>query len=516
MIGLATRVKALAACVLLAGWLSACEHAPDQAFGEPAPVPSPIPVAQVLAAGFATIADRYIEPVSVETVALNGIEGLGALDPGLSVVRREKALELNVGGKTVFHGVLPKSDNAAEWADLTERAWTAGRRHAPGLAAANTEQVYEAVFDAALATLDRHSTYASAEEASTHRTRRYGHDGIGAEFTLDGAIARVTKVNRAGPAAKAGLRAGDWVTHIDAVAVAGLSRPELIDRLGGPAGGWIALTVRRPPARIPERLRMRREHIFGETVATARGHGILYLGVKGFNGGTVGRLWSLLHDAIHGPGAPIKGVILDLRDNPGGLLRPSVRVADLFLDHGPIIATRGRHPDSMRSYQAGGRDVLSALPMVVLIDGGSASAAEIVAAALQDHGRALVIGTASYGKGTVQTVVPLPNNGELSLTWSRLVTPSGRILQGRGVLPTLCTSGVNGGDPSAIARALAGALSRPIRTPREDASRSARGPCPPEIRGTTLEIHMARRVLSDGSLYWALLRPRSAMAQASN
>lgn len=488
MIDSAATAKVFVAIVILAGLITACAHAPEETRSEPASIPSAPSARDVLEAGYATIADRYIERVSIETVAMNGIEGLRTLDPGLTVRRQGNILILSVGGNTILRQALPRPDDAKEWADLTVRTWAAGRENTRGLAAADAEQVYEAVFDASLAALDQFSKYASAKEARANRLRRYGRGGIGVSFELQGGMARVTKVRVRGPAANAGLRAGDWVTHIDEIAVAGLSQSDVSERLGGPAGTWMTLTVRRSPTRVPRRLRVHREHIVSETVAVARGDGIIYVGVKGFNGGTAGRIWSVLHEATQGPSQRVRGVILDLRGNPGGLLHQSVKVADLFLDRGPVIATQGRHPHSIQSYEASGPDILAALPMVVLIDGGSASAAEIVAAALQDRGRALVVGTASYGKDTVQTIVALPNDGELVLTWSRLVTPSGRVLQGRGVVPTICTSGVGEGGIYHLGP-------------------STRVSCPPQTRETSAEIEIARRVLDDWSMYSALIDP---------
>ncbi len=450
---------------------------------------------------------------------MNGIRGLGTLAPGLSVRRNANALTLAVGQRIVLRHSLPDPDSAEAWADLTVRAWTAGRNTAKGLAAADAEQVYEAVFDASLAPLDPFSKYASASEARTNRERRYGQGNVGLGLELRDGGARITKVRDGGPAAKAGLGSGDWLTHIDDTAVSGLSLEEISERLRGPAGSWATLTVKRSLMAAPRFVSLQREHMVEETVATALGNGILYLGIKGFNRATPGRIWSLIDEATHDPGgrlthAPggrLKGVILDLRGNPGGLLHESIKVADLFLDAGPVIATRGRHPDSIQSYEARGRDVLAALPMVVLIDGGSASAAEIVAAALRDRGRALVIGTDSYGKGSVQSVVALPNKGELIVTWSRFVSPSGRVLEGRGISPTICTSGMNGGR---AAPHMASLLSEHLEPPRPRTQVSNRSWCPPQSRGTALEIEIAHRVLSDWPTYSALIDPGTETSQA--
>jgi carboxyl-terminal processing protease len=189
-------------------------------------------------------------------------------------------------------------------------------------------------------------------------------------------------------------------------------------------------------------------------------------------------------------------------------LHQSVRVADLFLDHGRIIATQGRHPESVQSYEARGRDIVAGLPLVVVVDGGSASAAEVVAAALKDRGRAVVVGTTSYGKGTVQTVISLANSGELTLTWSRLITPSGYLLQGHGVLPSICTSGIRGDQDTAVEQAIA------ARSTGLSASASPARACPAERRNDGLELKIARRLLGDRAIYVQALDPTPDVADA--
>ena len=183
--------------------------------------------------------------------------------------------------------------------------------------------------------------------------------------------------------------------------------------------------------------------------------GVVILKVRSFNQDTARSLGAKLEEHHARLGKGLRGLILDLRGNPGGLLKQSVKVADLFLAQGRIVSTRGRHPNSVQYYDAGGRDLMQGLPIVVLVDGKSASAAEIVAAALQDRGRGVVIGTTSFGKGTVQTVIRLPNDGEITLTWSRIMAPSGYRLHGLGVRPTICTSGADAADPGLIAQAVA-------------------------------------------------------------
>jgi carboxyl-terminal processing protease len=229
-----------------------------------------------------------------------------------------------------------------------------------------------------------------------------------------------------------------------------------------------------------------------------------------------------MEDALDSHGEAVTGVVLDLRGNPGGLLKQSITVADLFVTQGDIVNTRGRHPDSHQHYEATGEDIAHGLPIVVLVDGKSASAAEIVAAALQDRRRAVVIGTTSFGKGTVQTVIRLPNDGEVTLTWSRLVAPSGYVLHGLGVFPAICTSGVSEDETGVLARRLEqrGKTVAIMESWRKaglreaDRRRTLRAACPAQRRHETLDIEVARRLLDDPALYLRALDVSAATATA--
>ncbi len=454
----------------------------------------------VFEAGYTSIADRYIEPVSMETLAIEGIRGLAVLDPSVTMRRNDDEILLFVMGREIARYPTPSADDVDGWAALTADATTTARASSRPLAAADPERLYEAVFDGALSTLDAFSRYASAEEARGNRYRRDGYSGIGIRFRLVNGAVRVIGVTAESPAYRAGLRVGDRLTWIDGVSVLGLSEAAVADRLSGPAGTWVTLMTRGEDGLAARRLSVHRAHIITETVSERFADGIVYVTIDSFNQGTAGSIWSTLDEVVDRSDGRLKGVVLDLRGNPGGLLHQSIKVADLFLDHGRIITTDGRHPDSDQFYEARGRDVVGGLPVVVLIDGGSASAAEIVAAALQDLHRAVVVGTTSYGKGTVQTVISLPNNGELILTWSRLLPPSGYVLHGRGVVPSLCTSGIRGDDPVTVESVIAaGWTAVPA-----NASSTAQA-CPAERHKDDLELMVARRLLADRATYVRVL-----------
>ncbi len=206
-------------------------------------------------------------------------------------------------------------------------------------------------------------------------------------------------------------------------------------------------------------------------------------------------------------GGRLSGVVLDLRSNPGGVLDEAVSLADLFLRQGPVVSVLGRHPESRQSFAASGKSTLPDVPMIVLINGGSASASEIVAAALQDAGRAVVIGSSSYGKGSVQTVLRLPNNGELILTWARLIASSGYPLHRHGVIPTICTADL---PDNAVALAIglqraSAASTLPRAALDEEGWAALRRTCPNSRNRPGLDLLLAERLLRDSRLYTAAL-----------
>jgi carboxyl-terminal processing protease len=253
---------------------------------------------------------------------------------------------------------------------------------------------------------------------------------------------------------------------------------------------------------------MTRRRIFIPTVNTEARDGIVIARINGFNSRTARHLSEQFRAAERASLIPLRGVVIDLRGNPGGLLRQAVSVADLFLRQGHIVSTRGRHPDSVHDFVARESDLAAGLPVVVVVNGKSASSAEIVAAALQDHDRAVVVGTTSFGKGTVQTVARLPNDGELTLTWSRFIAPSGYFLHGLGVVPTVCTRGV--GDPRAIVATALERMEETAHTVAEWRSvayddRSGRDRlralCPGSDADGDLDIEVAKMLLNDANAY---------------
>ncbi len=514
--------------VVVAAWVAAA-CAPMHS---PAPVDAAAPSfteqvpkkaeTEIFAVGYASIAEKYIEPVSAATLAMEGMRGLGAIDPALMVTRSEDVVVLTASERTVARFRAPADDDVDGWAGLTVKVSAAARRTSHDLRTASDEKLYEAVFDGVLSSLDIFSRYAGAEEARRNREKRDGFDGIGIRIRMEAGAARVTSVMPGTPAADAGLRKGDRITHVDGVSIGDFEKRQVVRHLRGASHSRVTLTVRREGVAEPIAFEIERRRIVLPTVTERRDHGIVFLTVTSFNQRTAASVAAKVAKALEMLGADRKGLVLDLRGNPGGLLKQSIEVADLFLTQGQIVRTRGRHPESDQRYEAGGEDMAHGLPLVVLVDGKSASAAEIIAAALQDNGRAVVIGTTAFGKGTVQTVIRLPNDGEITLTWSRLVTPSGYVLHGLGVMPTICTSGAAGN----VRKLIATVFGRKIRIAavrarwqtadlgEEKQRRDLRAACPAERRRKTLEIEVARRLLSDRALYGRALDLTAATSQA--
>ena len=361
--------------------------------------------------------------------------------------------------------------------------------------------------------LDRYSRYASAEQARENRASRSGFVGIGVRIRQDKGVTRIVTVFPETPAERAGLKSEDSVLKVDGVAITGMSLRQVVKRLRGPSGSQVRLTVARKTSAKDLSIDIVRAHVIATTVFLKVERGIAHIRLVRFNQRTARELAKAVTQARRSAGENFKGVILDLRDNPGGLLDQAVEVSDMFLTGGQIVSTKGRHPGSFQRYSAGAGDIADGKPLVVLINGRSASSSEIVAAALQDLNRAVLVGTNSFGKGTVQSVFRLPNEGELVLTWSRFHAPSGYTLQDLGVLPTICTVGAATSTDALVSEIRSGrhrtavALSqwRRQRNPTHDRLTRLREICPGSRaaradRGDR-DLRFARRLINDAGLY---------------
>jgi carboxyl-terminal processing protease len=460
--------------------------------------------------GYRAILDRNLEPMKASDLALDGLRGLAGIDPGIALTRLDGKLLLNSASNPVAEYPLPGDNDVRGWARLTVTVALDARGLSDPVRDADPERIYEAVFDAALSHMDMFSRYSGAREARELRAGRNGFGGIGIRFELIDGDIRVTEVMADSPAARAGLQPADLITHVDGAPVSGLSREELSRLLRGPVDSRVHVGVRR--GYKPLDLALRRDLIVPETVTAGFSDGIAVFRLTGFNKSTAETLRRDLLSIRQEHGDALVGAVLDMRGNPGGFLDQAVEVADIFISDGPIVSTRGRHPLSNQSYDARPGDIGEDLPVTVVMDGKAASAAEIVAAALQDSGHAVVIGSNSYGKGTVQSLIELPNQGELHLTWSRFHAPSGYALHNLGVLPNICTVGQPAGaDVLATANAIA-VTSGPAReqlpvwrsvAPEDSAMRARlRRACPADgLMDGERDVTLARRMAADPVLY---------------
>jgi carboxyl-terminal processing protease len=302
---------------------------------------------------------------------------------------------------------------------------------------AEDKDLIEAAINGMLHSLDPHSSYLNEESFRDMQVQTRGEfGGLGIEVTMEQGFVRVVSPIDETPAARAGLEAGDFITHLDGESVLGLSLSDAVDKMRGRVGSDIELTIRREGGepfdvtvtRDVVRIRSVRNRVEGKAG---------YIRVTTFNEQTMEGVESSMKKLKEELGDEMIGVVLDLRRNPGGLLDQAVKVSDAFLDRGEIVSTRGRESDDAQRFNAKKGDLAEGLPMVVLINRGSASASEIVAGALQDHKRAVIMGTESFGKGSVQTIMPIAGHGALRLTTAAYFTPSGRSIQKTGITPDI-------------------------------------------------------------------------------
>ncbi len=301
-------------------------------------------------------------------------------------------------------------------------------------------ELIEAAIDGMLTSLDPHSSYLSPDDADNMRVQTRGEfGGLGIEVTQEDGFVKVVSPIDGTPADEAGMESGDFITHVDGESLLGLTLDKAVDLMRGPVGSEIVITVVREGESEPFDVSIIRDTIKLTAVRTRLEGDTVVLRITTFNDQTTPNLEAGLKEQIEAAGGAenVNGIVLDLRNNPGGLLTQAIKVSDAFLEEGEIVSTRGRNVADGERFNATPGDLTGGKPMVVLINGGSASASEIVAGALQDHRRAIVVGTKSFGKGSVQTVMPLRGDGAMRLTTARYYTPSGRSIQALGVSPDI-------------------------------------------------------------------------------
>lgn len=302
------------------------------------------------------------------------------------------------------------------------------------------EKLIESAINGMLTALDPHSAYLSPKNFRDMQVQTRGEfGGLGIEVTMENGIVKVVSPIDDTPAAKAGVMANDLITHLDNEQIVGLTLEQAVEKMRGPVNTPIKLTIRRKDVEDPIVLNITRAVIKINPVKAAleKDGKVAHIKITTFNEQTHSNLVKAVEDLKKKAGSTIKGYVIDLRNNPGGLLDQAVSISDDFLERGAIVLTKGRNLEEMDRKQARAGDITDGKKVAVLVNGGSASASEIVAGALQDHKRAVVIGTRSFGKGSVQTIIPLGANGAIRLTTARYYTPSGRSIQAKGIDPDI-------------------------------------------------------------------------------
>jgi carboxyl-terminal processing protease len=299
------------------------------------------------------------------------------------------------------------------------------------------EKLIESALNGMLTSLDPHSSYLNAKSFRDMQVQTRGEfGGLGIEVTMENGYVKVVSPIDDTPAYRAGLKPGDLITKLDGEAVQGMSLAEAVEKMRGRVNTDLVLAIRRVGTK-PFEVTITRAVIKIQSVKSRVEGDVGYVRITSFSEQTsvgVARAMKRIREKL---GDKLKGIVLDLRNNPGGLLDQSVKVSDAFLDRGEIVSTRSRRPNDAQRFNAKPGDLAAGLPIVVLINGGSASASEIVAGALQDHHRAIIMGTKSFGKGSVQTIIPIAGHGAVRLTTAHYYTPSGRSIQAKGIDPDI-------------------------------------------------------------------------------
>ena len=471
----------------------------------------------ILTAAFSFMLPRTLEPATPRNLALWGLDGLPALDPRLSTLVHGDDVDLRLGTATLLSRRAPDTGDAQGWAALAAAVADAGWTASPVLRAAGPQAIISSFFDELFNHFDPYSRYAPPAEGSRQTAWLEGSAGLGVELGSRAGRAVITHVKDDGPAAEAGLQPGDAIEAVDGQSTRGQTPDTVARWLAGPEDTDTVLTVRTVSGRVRDQRIPRRivtpETVYADTIGAGRAGSWLRLRITGFTHDTDRRVETELLRALRDPGhaRTPTGLIIDLRGNRGGLLRQAAQSADLLLGGGVVAVTEGRDPEASTTWLSRPDDITGGLPLVVLVDGRTASAAEILAAALQDHGRAVLIGSATLGKGLVQTVTTLPDGGALYVTWSRVLAPAGYPLQALGVLPQICSALGSETLASELHDLAAGRLDMLPALLRHAAIRPGAAPATilgvraacPAAEGRDQDVLTARRLLASPKLYAA-------------
>ena len=479
----------------------------------PTPGFNPSLTTEVYAAALAFIAPRALDPVTVPQLAIWGLRGLTALDPDLIVGQSGGRLVLAMMQRTIYAAPPPAVPTPQAWAAavvaIAQTAWTAS----PAVRHAGTPAIIQSFFDEMFNHFDPYSRYVPPGQAAEEEAERQGSVGIGLTVAaVHGAIV-VTSIAPDGPAIDAGLRVGDRILSVNGQPTAGQESATVAAWLAGPERSAVRLMWRTHDGRL-RRADVVHASVPPQTVFAQPVAAMLVLRLTGFSRDTDAGVADPITQAFGSRHQP-DGIVLDLRGNRGGLLAEAVAVADEFLPAGVVAIEQGRDPAANRIWNSIDSELVKDVPVIVLVDGRTASAAEVLAAALADRGRAVLVGSSTFGKGLVQTLTALPDGGELFVTWARLLAPRGWPIQGLGVLPQVCTSlGIDALERQLQALAsgiqpMARAIERArnIRATVPPAEVVAIRSACPAAEGRELDLDVAHFLIENPAAYAAALLP---------
>jgi carboxyl-terminal processing protease len=479
--------------------------------------------ASVWAAALSYIAPRSLQPLTVPQMTIWGLQGLTALDPDLTATLQDNQIRLYGPEQLLIAVPAPPSDDANAWGVAAAKVANAAYAASQALQQAGTQGLVSSFFDELFNHFDPYSRYEPPLQAAQEQLLITGIAGAGLTLAAQGNNVVVSNVAIDGPASEAGLVAGTLVLAIDGKPAYPSELKNLNDNLNGILGTRVTLLVADSADAPPSNVVLTRGFVPPQTVfnedfsGTPTSQPVLALKISTFNQGTSDQFSAALVAGLASIPAPA-GLVIDLRGNRGGVLRQAVLTADALLPAGVIALAAGRDPAADQRFVAEGGDLTAGLPMVVLVDGQTASAAEILAAALADNRRAVVVGSATLGKGLVQAVTALPDGGELFITWSRVLAPRGWPLQSLGVMPQVCTSL---GEQVLGTQLAALAAGKNLMQSVVLQSRTARAPLPinhildirnvcPAAIGGDLDISAARFLTASPAAYQAALLPVQA------
>ena len=398
----------------------------------------PTLVGNVYATALTFMAPRTLEAAPVPQLVVWGLRGLTALDPDVNPELRDGKLRLTANDRVIALITPPSDTDIVGWAAAAAEFALAAAQSSTPVLRAGSQGVIQSFFDELFNHLDPYSRYVPPADAAEDREQRIGRAGVGLRLARRGSAIVVTEAVADGPAALVGIRSGDAVLAVDGETTRGKDAITVMALIAGPEDTHVTLAWRSRDGRRHDG-ELRRALVPPETVFARRLGEVLIIQVTAFNHSTDTHLAQAIEQGLANPHR-LEGIVLDLRGNRGGVLRQAVTAADTLLPAGIVATTAGRDRDANRIWQSGAGELVPGMPLIAIVDGRTASAAEVVAAALADHGRGVVVGSSTLGKGLVQTIAPLPDGGELFVTWSRVLAPRGWPIQGLGVLPQVCTS----------------------------------------------------------------------------